>query len=167
MNCPNCFASTSCHFLLLFPLRYFKVCKAFLQSQHRGKQAVLSIYESFTCVFTPKNPRFSTKVPNQGSCIFLYLQPDHICKQYDQRNGNDGSLQKDHQQFPEIQRNFTYKCRGGNFLLKISESAEFCDPPCFFRCIGKQSHSASCEMIHFEIELMPWSDLFPFFIAPI
>lgn len=76
-------------------------------------------------------------------------------------------LQKDHQQFPEIQRNFTYKCRGGNFLLKISESAEFCDSPCFFRCIGKQSHSASCEMIHFEIELMPWSDLFPFFIAPI
>ena len=51
MNCPNCFASTSCHFLLLFPLRYFKVCKAFLQSQHRGKQAVLSIYESFTSHF--------------------------------------------------------------------------------------------------------------------
>ena len=46
-------------------------------------------------------------------------------------------------------------------MLKISESAEFCDSPCFFRCIGKQSHSASCEMIHFEIELMPWSDLFP------
>ena len=51
MNCPNCFASTSRLFLLLFPLRYFKVCKAFLQSQHRGKQAVLSIYESFTSHF--------------------------------------------------------------------------------------------------------------------
>ena len=30
INCPNCFASTSCHFLLLFPLR-FSICETFLQ----------------------------------------------------------------------------------------------------------------------------------------
>ena len=101
------FLSPSLHFVSIYFIRYYLyflyiICISFTKIQY-GRKYI----KPWCFTFTQKNPRFGTKVPNRGSCIFLYLQPDHICKQYDQRNSNDGSLQKDHQQFPESEPHMT------------------------------------------------------------
>ena len=73
-------------------------------------------------LFLFKHIHLAIRKQNQQECRSLekgaydcpFSLQYQICKQHDQRNRNDRSLQEDHQKLPEIQRNLTLDGNGSN-----------------------------------------------------